>query len=246
MSSVVSVPVISMMYRFRLVFVVWLGLVYYVLQYKLPQEIQQLVLTPNGPRLHFHFYLSFVLVSLLFMNIYTNTLWFRPLFMSWREISNEIFVQRIESTIQNSNQMSYPNSYPKNNFNSLPFYCQPKISIFFQLLFTISGVILSLLLLRLYTSTDFENVLSSEKKEYQQIWKGMTTLLPLTIWFILPFSSILDWFNIPIPNFQYYTSYIALFTLVLFLLIYSSLTRTYLYIQSSQSLKLQKMLKNIH
>jgi hypothetical protein len=79
----------------------------------------------------------------------------------------------------------------------------------------------------LYTSKEFEPILSSEKQEYQQIWKGLTTLLPMTIWFILPFSSFLDWIKIPIPNFHRYLLYIGIFLFFLFSFIYSSLTSTY-------------------
>lgn len=223
---------VPLMYRFRLVITLWIGLLYYTIQFSLPRQIKTLLSQPTGPRLHFHIYLSFVLVSLLFLNFYINLLWFRPLFMSVREISNEIVVQRIELKSK-----LFPITTTNTIFSQLPFYCQSRISAVFQFLFSISGVLLSLLLLRLYTSKEFEPIISSEKQEYQQIWKGLTTLLPMTIWYILPFSSFLDWIKIPIPSFHRYLLYIGIFLFFLFSFIYSSLTSTYSMIYNMISIK---------
>jgi hypothetical protein len=185
--------------------IVWVVLILYIMGWKLPQEIKEIQKknnqSPSSPspststspprivRLYFHFYLSFLFVSLIYFNLYINWLWMSLFLLSPRQIYTQLYTRENET-------MTF-SRFGRPRF--LPFYKESNISIVFEIIGTVVISILTLLFLFSLSHESFQEILKTEKAVFQPIWNAMKICLSISAWYLIP---ILAFFQKIIPFFS--------------------------------------------
>ena len=184
--------------------IVWVVLILYIMGWKLPQEIKEIQKknkSPSSPspststssprivRLYFHFYLSFLFVSLIYFNLYINWLWMSLFLLSPRQIYTQLYTRQNET-------MTF-SRFGRPRF--LPFYKESNISIVFEIIGTVVISILTLLFLFSLSHESFQEILKTEKAVFQPIWNAMKIGLSISAWYLIP---ILAFFQKIIPFFS--------------------------------------------
>ena len=248
--------------------IVWVILILYIMGWKLPQEIKEIQKKNKSPspatspstspatspstsppivRLYFHFYLSFLFVSLIYFNLYINWLWMSLFLLSPRQIYTQLY------TRNNETMTTIPSSrFGRPRF--LPFYKESNISIVFEIIGTVVISILTLLFLFSLSHESFQEILKTEKAVFQPIWNVLKICLSISAWYLIPllafFQKIMPFFSSSplshishLSHLSHTTTLLLCIALFLFLFCFwVTLSRRSVYfkINSSLSTSLQK------